>query len=131
MTWRSSSPSTPATSRRASARSDLGITYDEDVLRLTDIFRSYGFLVSSVVLTQYAGQGAADAFRRRLEDLGITCYLHYPIEGYPHDIDAIVSEEGYGRNDYIETTRPLVVVTAPGPGSRQARHLPVAALPRA
>ncbi len=99
------------------ARSDLGITYDEDVLRLTDIFRSYGFLVSSVVLTQYAGQGAADAFRRRLESLGITCYLHYPIAGYPHDIDLVVSDEGYGKNDYIETSRPLVVVTAPGPGS--------------
>ncbi|MBM6777299.1 DUF1846 domain-containing protein [Collinsella tanakaei] len=99
------------------ARSDLGITYDEDVLRLTDIFRGYGFLVSSVVLTQYAGQPTADLFRRRLEDLGITCYLHYPIEGYPHDIDLVVSDEGYGKNDYIETSRPLVVVTAPGPGS--------------
>ena len=98
-------------------RGDLGITYDEDVLRLTDIFRSYGFYVGSVVLTQYAGQGAADVFRRRLGELGITCYTHYPIEGYPHDIDLIVSDEGYGKNDYIATTRPLVVVTAPGPGS--------------
>ena len=102
---------------KSKARSDLGITYDEDVLRLTDIFRSRGFYVGSVVLTQYAGQGAADVFRRRLDDLGVPCYLHYPIEGYPHDIDRIVSDEGYGRNDYIETERPLVVVTAPGPGS--------------
>ncbi len=98
-------------------RGDLGITYDEDVLRLADIFRSRGFFVGSVVLTQYANQPAADAFRRRLGDLGITCYLHYPIEGYPHDIDTIVSDEGYGKNDYIATQRPLVVVTAPGPGS--------------
>ncbi len=99
------------------ARGDLGITYDEDVLRLADIFRSNGLAVAAVVLTQYAGQPAADAFRRRLAMLGITCKLHYPIEGYPHDIDLIVSEEGYGRNEFVETTRPLVVVTAPGPGS--------------
>ena len=99
------------------ARGDLGITYDEDVLRLADIFRSNGLLVSCVVLTQYAGQPAADAFRRRLSMLGIACKLHYPIEGYPHDIDLIVSEEGYGKNEFVETERPLVVVTAPGPGS--------------
>ena len=99
------------------ARGDLGITYDEDVLRLADIFRSNGLLVSGVVLTQYAGQPAADAFRRRLSMLGIACKLHYPIEGYPHDIDLIVSEEGYGKNEFVETARPLVVVTAPGPGS--------------
>ncbi len=99
------------------ARGDLGITYDEDVLRLADIYRSNGLSVAAVVLTQYAGQPAADAFRRRLAMLGITCKLHYPIEGYPHDIDLIVSEEGYGKNEYVETTRPLVVVTAPGPGS--------------
>lgn len=99
------------------ARGDLGITYDEDVLRLADIFRSSGFLVGAVVLTQYSGQPAADQFRRRLNMLGITCKLHYPIEGYPHDIDLIVSEEGYGKNEFVETTRPLVVVTAPGPGS--------------
>ena len=98
-------------------RGDLGITYDEDVLRLIDTFRSKGLYVGSVVITQYAGQPAADAFKRRLEDLGVTVYLHYPIAGYPHDIPHIVSDEGYGRNDYIETTRPLVVVTAPGPGS--------------
>ena len=88
-------------------RGDLGITYDEDVLRLIDIFRSRGFHVGSVVLTQYAGQPAADAYRRRLDQLGITCYLHYPIAGYPHDIEHIVSDDGYGRNDYIVTTRPV------------------------
>lgn len=98
-------------------RGDLGITYDEDVLRLIDVFRSRGFLVGSVVITQYAGQPAADAYRHRLNQLGVTCKLHYPIAGYPHNIEHIVSDEGYGRNDYIETTRPLVVVTAPGPGS--------------
>ena len=102
---------------RNKARSDLGITYDEDVLRLVDLFRAKGFAVAAVVLTQYAGQGAADVFRRRLDTLGIPCKLHYPIEGYPHDVDLIVSEDGYGRNEFVETTRPLVVVTAPGPGS--------------
>ena len=99
------------------ARGDLGITYDEDVLRLADIFKSSGFRVAGVVLTQYAGQPAADLFRRRLAMLGINCKLHYPIEGYPHDIDLIVSEEGYGKNEFVETERPLVVVTAPGRGS--------------
>ncbi|OUP08637.1 DUF1846 domain-containing protein [Collinsella sp. An2] len=99
------------------ARGDLGITYDEDVLRLADIYRTNGLAVAAVVLTQYSGQPAADVFRRRLTDLGITCKLHYPIEGYPHDIDLIVSEDGYGRNEFVETSRPLVVVTAPGPGS--------------
>ena len=102
---------------KAKTRGDLGITYDEDVLRLIDIFRSRGFHVGSVVLTQYAAQPAADAYRHRLAQLGVTCRLHYPIPGYPHDIERIVSDEGYGRNDYIETSRPLVVVTAPGPGS--------------
>ena len=81
-------------------RGDLGITYDEDVLRLIDIFRSRGFHVGSVVLTQHAGQPDADAYRRRLDQLGITCYLHYPIAGYPHDIEHIVSDDGYGRNDH-------------------------------
>ena len=98
-------------------RGDLGITYDDDVLRLIDAFRSQGLYVGSVVVTQYAGQGAADAFRRRLENLGIRVYLHYPIDGYPHNIARIVSDEGFGKNEYIETSRPLVVVTAPGPGS--------------
>ena len=98
-------------------RGDLGITYDVDVLRLIDAFRGEGLLVGSVVITQYAGQPAADAFRRRMEHLGVRTYLHYPIAGYPHNTGLIVSDGGYGKNDYIETSRPLVVVTAPGPGS--------------
>ncbi|MEG0070877.1 MAG: DUF1846 domain-containing protein [Raoultibacter sp.] len=98
-------------------RGDLGITYDEDLLRLMDIFRGMGFLVSSVVVTQYISQPATDAFRSRLAALGITTHLHHPIAGYPYDIEHIVSDEGYGVNDFVETTRPLVVVTAPGPGS--------------
>ena len=98
-------------------RGDLGITYDEDMLRLMDIFQDLGFLVSSVVITQYRNQPAADTFRARLDALGIRSYLHYPIEGYPYNIDHIVSDEGYGKNEFIETTRPLVVVSAPGPGS--------------
>ena len=98
-------------------RGDLGITYDEDVLRLIDTFRGEGLFVGSVAITQYAAQPSADAFKRRLEDLGVKVYLHYPIPGYPHDVARIMSDQGFGRNDYIETTRPLVVVTAPGPGS--------------
>ena len=98
-------------------RGDLGITYDLDVLRLIDAFRGAGLYVGSVVLTQFAGQTGAEAYKKRLESLGIKVYRHYPIPGYPSDVDKIVSAEGYGRNEYIETTRPLVVVTAPGPGS--------------
>ena len=98
-------------------RGDLGIGYDQDVLRLIDVFRGLGFYVGSVVITQYAGQPAADAFRRRMEHLGVQTCLHYPIAGYPHNTGLIVSDGGYGKNDYIETSRPLVVVTAPGPGS--------------
>ena len=98
-------------------RGDLGITYDVDVLRLIDAFRGEGLLVGSVVVTQYAGQPAADAFQRRMESLGVKTCCHYPIAGYPHNTTLIVSDEGYGKNDYIETSRPLVVVTAPGPGS--------------
>ena len=98
-------------------RGDLGITYDLDVLRLIDAFRSIGLYVGSVVLTQYAAQNAADAFKTRLESLGVKVYRHYPIEGYPVDVEHIVSDEGLGKNDFIETERPLVVVTAPGPGS--------------
>ncbi|MDO4811674.1 MAG: DUF1846 domain-containing protein [Eubacteriales bacterium] len=98
-------------------RGDLGITYDEDVLRLIDIFRGLGFYVGSVVITQYAGQSGADAFIKRLAALGIRCYRHYPIAGYPSDVAHIVSDEGLGKNDYIETSRSVVVVTAPGPGS--------------
>ena len=98
-------------------RGDLGITYEDDVLRLIDAFRAAGLYVGSVVLTQYSGQPAADKFRKRLAALGIKVYLHYPIEGYPGNIPLIASEEGFGKNEYIETTRPLVIVTAPGPGS--------------
>lgn len=98
-------------------RSDLGISYDNDVIRLIDAFRGMGLCVSSVVMTRYAGQYAADIFRKKLENLGVKVYRHYPIVGYPNNIPLIVSEEGYGRNEYIETTKPLVIVTAPGPGS--------------
>ena len=98
-------------------RSDLGITYEVDVLRLVDIFRTRGFYVGSVVLTRFAEQPSAAAFQKRLEMLGIKVYRHYPIEGYPTEVEKIVSEEGYGKNEYVVTTRPLVVVTAPGPGS--------------
>ncbi|WP_434309496.1 DUF1846 domain-containing protein [Hominifimenecus sp. rT4P-3] len=98
-------------------RGDLGITYDLDVLRLIDAFRGNGLYVGSVVLTRYAGQAAAGAFQTKLESLGVRVYRHYPIEGYPSDIQKIVSDEGYGKNDYIETSRSLVVITAPGPGS--------------
>ena len=98
-------------------RGDLGISYGDEVLRLTDVFRELGFYVGSVVVTQYAGQPAADAFLARLTALGVKCYRHYPISGYPSNPAHIVSEAGLGRNDYIETSRPIVVVTAPGPGS--------------
>lgn len=98
-------------------RADLGITYDEDLLRLRDEFMNRGFMVGSVVVTCYNGQRSADAFRQRLERLGIKSYCHYLIDGYPHNVDLIASDEGFGRNDYVETSRPLVIVTAPGPGS--------------
>ena len=98
-------------------RSDLGITYDMDVLRLRDEFIQRGFMVSSVVITHYNGQSSADAYRSRLERLGIRTYYHHTIEGYPNNVALIDSEEGFGRNDFVETTRPLVIVTAPGPGS--------------
>ena len=99
------------------ARGDLGITYDADVIRLYNIFTKIGLYVSSVVLTQYAGQPAADAFQNRLEALGIKVYHHYRINGYPSNLPLIMSDEGFGKNDYIETTHNLVVITAPGPGS--------------
>ena len=98
-------------------RGDLGITYDQDVLRLIDAFRAVGMLVESVVITHWAAQTQAVAFRRRLRSLGMRVFLHYPIAGYPSDIALAVSEKGFGRNEYVETTRPLVLVTAPGPGS--------------
>jgi uncharacterized protein (UPF0371 family) len=98
-------------------RGDLGITYDMDVLRLIDAFRGYGLYVSSIVLTRFEGQASALAYQKKLEQLGLKVYRHYPINGYPSNIPLIVSDDGYGKNEYIETTRPLVVVTAPGPGS--------------
>jgi uncharacterized protein (UPF0371 family) len=98
-------------------RGDLGITYDMDLLRLIDAFSGYGIYVSSVILTQFEGQSRALAYQKKLEKLGLKVYKHYHIEGYPSNIPLIVSDEGYGKNDYVETTRPLVVVTAPGPGS--------------
>ncbi len=98
-------------------RGDLGITYDLDVLRLIDAFRGIGLFVGCVVITHYCGQPAAKAFKKHLESLGVKVYKHYPIDKYPSDIDLIVSENGYGKNEYVETTHPLVVVTAPGPGS--------------
>ena len=98
-------------------RGDLGITYDLDVIRLIDSFKERGFFVGSVVITQYSGQNSANIFKSKLENLGIKVYIHYPIEGYPSNIPLIVSDEGYGKNDYIETSRPLVIITAPGPES--------------
>ena len=98
-------------------RADLGITYDEDVLRLRDEFMTRNFMVGSVVITHYTGQHAADQFRHRLEREGIKSYVHYPIDGYPHNVELIASDEGFGKNDYVVTSRPLVIVTAPGPGS--------------
>ena len=98
-------------------RGDLGITYDIDVLRLIDAYRDAGLYVGSVVLTQFAGQSAATAFKEKLEVLGIKVFKHYTIQGYPYNVPFIVSDEGFGKNEYIETERPLVVITAPGPGS--------------
>lgn len=98
-------------------RGDLGITYDTDVARLIDVFRGFGLYVGSIAVTQYAGQPAADVFEKRMHALGLKVYRQYRIPNYPSDVRLIVSDEGYGRNDYIETTRSLVVVTAPGPGS--------------
>jgi uncharacterized protein (UPF0371 family) len=98
-------------------RGDLGITYDSELLRLADAFSNNGLMVGSVVLTQFSGQQAAVAYEKKLQSLGMKVYRHYPIEGYPADLPLIVGPEGFGKNDYIETQRPLVVVTAPGPGS--------------
>ena len=98
-------------------RGDLGITYDEDVLRLRGVFMQRGFLVSGVVITHFSGQPSAKAYRERLERMGISVYYHYMIEGYPTNVELIASDDGFGRNEFVETTRPLVVITAPGPGS--------------
>ncbi|AUS97027.1 hypothetical protein CDQ84_12720 [Clostridium thermosuccinogenes] len=102
---------------RSKRRGDLGITYDQETMRLIDAFREIGLYVGSVVITRYRPQVSTDLFQKRLEDLGIKVYRHYPIPDYPSDIPLIVSENGYGKNEYIETTRSLIVVTAPGPGS--------------
>lgn len=102
---------------RNKIRGDLGITYDMDVLRLIDEYRRKGLYVGSVVISQYSGQTSANVFKDKLEKKDVTVYYHYKIDGYPNNVKHIVSEEGYGKNDYVETTRPLVVVTAPGPGS--------------
>ena len=98
-------------------RSDLGITYDADVIRLIDIFKNQGLYVGSVVMTMYQPQPAVDGFIKRLNNLSVKVYKHYAIEGYPSDVQKIVSEDGYGKNEYVPTTRKLVIVTAPGPGS--------------
>ena len=104
-------------------RGDLGITYDADVLRLIDAFRGIGLYVGSVVLTQFEGQPAAEAFQKRLESLGVKVFRHYTIPGYPSNIPLIVSDQGFGKNDYVETSRSLVVVTAP---DREAAKWPPA-----
>ncbi|WP_455137983.1 DUF1846 domain-containing protein [Thermophilibacter sp.] len=101
----------------AKRRSDIGITYEEDALRLLDAFRARGLMVGGICVTHFTGQPHAEAFCRRLDQMGVRWWRHYLIDGYPSDVDRIVSEEGFGKNDYIETSRPLVVVTAPGPGS--------------
>ena len=102
---------------QSKVRGDLGITYDMDTLRLIDAFNEIGLLVGGVVITQYSPHSSVDLFIKRLENLGIRVYRHYHIEGYPSNLRKIVSDDGYGKNEYIETTRPLVVITAPGPGS--------------
>ncbi|MBR1659268.1 MAG: DUF1846 domain-containing protein, partial [Oscillospiraceae bacterium] len=102
---------------RNKRRGDLGITYDEDALRLIDAFREIGLYVGSVVITHYRAQHAAELFQKRLEALGVRTYRHYVIPNYPSDISLIVSDEGFGKNEYVETSRSLIVVTAPGPGS--------------
>lgn len=102
---------------RNKVRADLGITYDEDVLRLRSEFQERGFFVGSVVITHFNGQPSAVSYRQRLENMGVKTYLHYLIDEYPHNVQLIASDEGFGKNDYVLTERPLVVVTAPGPGS--------------
>ncbi len=102
---------------KSKVRGDLGITYDMEVLRLIDAFRDIGLYVGSVVMTRWRDEHSAAMFKQRLENLGIRVFRHFPIDGYPYEVEAIVSDEGFGRNEYVETTRPLVLVTAPGPGS--------------
>ncbi len=102
---------------RNKIRADFGITYDADALKTIDDFRSWGINITAVVITRYQNQPAATAFKNKLEHRGVNVYLHYPTQGYPTDVDLIVSDKGYGANEYIKTTKPIVVVTAPGPGS--------------
>ncbi len=102
---------------KSKVRGDIGITYEQDILRLTDIYSSFGLAICGVVMTQYAAQPSAVAFEQKLQKLGVRVYRHYTIEGYPANIPLIVSRDGFGKNDYIETSRSLIVVTAPGPGS--------------
>lgn len=102
---------------KSKVRGDIGITYEQDILRLADIYSSFGLSICGVVMTQYAAQPSAIAFEQKLQKLGVRVYRHYTIEGYPANIPLIVSDEGFGKNDYIETSRSLIVVTAPGPGS--------------
>ncbi len=102
---------------RHKVRGDLGISYDDEVIRLIDEYNRVGLYVGSVTITQYKNQNAADTFKTKLENMGIKVFLQYPIEGYPHNVEKIISSEGFGKNDYIETSKPLIVVTAPGPGS--------------
>ncbi len=103
--------------QKSKERGDLGITYDIECLRMIEQYQSYGIKTGTVVLTMYSGQPEADIFKKMLEHRGIKCYLHYPIHGYPENIDLIVSDNGYGKNEYIKTEAPVVLVTAPGPGS--------------
>jgi len=102
---------------RNKVRADFGITYDVDALKTIDDFREWGIDVTAVVITRYQNQSPAKAFKNKLEMRGIKVYLHYPTKGYPTDVDLIVSDEGYGANEYIKTTNPIVIVTGPGPGS--------------
>ena len=104
-------------------RGDLGITYDTDVLRLIQTYKDQGLYVGSVTITQFSGQESALLFKNRLEKLHIPVYLHYLIPGYPSNIPLIISDEGYGKNDYIKTSRPLVIVTAPGPEAARWQHV--------
>ena len=102
---------------KSKVRGDLGITYDADALRLIDAFKGLGMLVTGVVITQFSGQNGAIQFQNKLQRMGVKVWRHYPIEGYPYDVERIVSDEGFGKNEYVQTERPLVLVTAPGPGS--------------
>lgn len=102
---------------RHKVRNDLGISYDDEVIRLIDEYHRVGLYVGSVTITQYQNQNSANTFKTKLENMGIKVFLQYPIDGYPHNVEHIISPEGFGKNDYIETSKPLIVVTAPGPGS--------------